>query len=336
MSAAQIMKRTLLLITLTTAANSATADQDNLPAPLSIKNQNPFIQIFGLPATQQARVSPPNNETVEVALDIANNSIIHETAGSEEITLDGETYRLSLTLRRGIGDGIEVGAELPLVAHSNGVMDNFIEGWHDAFGLTNNDRNKSTSNTLNYDYRRNGAAVMSFTQPNNGIGDIRLFAANKLSHNSAGALSLHASLKLPTGDAEQLHGSGAPDLALSIAHMRERWLSSLQLSTFLNGGLLFLGESDRFSAIQHRTVAFGSTGVIWDSHSLIDLKAQLDAHSAFYRSDLDQLGSRTLQLTVGGSIHFSPTARLDLGVGENLFTDTTPDFLINIAYKQNY
>lgn len=330
-------KRSFFLTTmLAVATNSAVADQDNPPAPFSIKNQNPFIQIFGLPTTQQARVLPLDGEAIEVVLDIANNSVINKKAGNEEITLDGETYRLSLILRHGVGNGMEVGAELPLVAHSNGVMDNFIEDWHDTFGLTNSERNKTTSNTLNYDYRRDGAAVLGFTQPNNGVGDIRLFAARKLFQNSEGALSLHASLKLPTGDADQLHGSGAADLALSAAHIRERWLSRWQLSTFINGGLLFLGESDQFSDIQNRTVAFGGAGVIWDSHSLIDLKAQIDAHSAFYRSDLDQLGSDTVQLTVGGSIHFSTTARLDLGVGENLLTDTTPDFLINIAYKQSY
>ena len=331
-----MIKHPLLLMMTATAINTTALAQDNLPAPFSIKNQNPFIQIFGLPATQQARLLPPNGEAIELAFDTANSSIIHETAGNETITLDGESYRLSLSLRHTISNGIEIGAELPLVGHHNGILDNFIEGWHDAVGLSNSNRIMSTSNTLNYEYRRNGEVVMGFSEPNNGFGDVRLFAATTLQQNSDSALSVHASLKLPTGDADQLHGSGAADLALSAAHMRERWLSRWQLSSFFNAGLLLLGKSDRFSDIQRHTVLFGATGIIWDSHSLIDLKAQLDAHTSFYHSDLNQLGTNTIQLTVGGSIHFSPTSRLDLGVGENLFTDTTPDFLINIAFKQQY
>lgn len=330
------MGKWVVLLLLTLAANSASAAADNPPAPFSIKNQNPFIQIFGLPTTQQARLLPADSQTVEVAFDIANSSAIDKHAGTEEVTLDGESYRLALTLRRAITNDIEVGAELPLVGHHNGVLDNFIEGWHDAFGLTNSQRTISPSNILTYDYRRDGVALTSITEPGNGLGDIRLFAARQLSRTPESALSLHASLKLPTGDAERLYGSGAPDLALSAAHLRQRWLSRWQLSTFLNGGLLLLGESDQFSAIQRRSVAFGSAGIIWDSHALIDLKAQLDGHSSVYHSDLDQLGSRTLQLTVGGSIHFNPSAQLDLGVGENLFTDTTPDFLTNIRYRQRY
>lgn len=318
------------------AAPGAALARENLPAPLSISNQNPFIQIFGLPATQTARLLPPGGSAAGVTFDLANNSTINKQAGVDEITLDGESYRLSLSLRRTMSNGIELGAELPLVGHHGGVMDNFIEGWHDTFGLTNSQRNQSPSNTLKYEYRHNGVVVMGFSESNNGVGDLRLFAARELYHTPEEALSLHATLKLPTGDADQLHGSGAADLALSAAHMKERWLSRWRLSTLLNGGVLLLGESDRFSERQRNAVLFGSTGIIWDSHGLIDLKAQLDVHSAFYRSDLEQLGSNTIQLTVGGSIHFSPAARLDLGVGENLFTDTTPDFLINIAFRQHY
>lgn len=317
-------------------SGAALAEQINPAAPFSIKNQNPFIQIFGLPPTQEARLLPAGGEALEVALDIANGSMVNKKAGSEALTLDGESYRLSLSLRQGLGNGYEIGAELPLVGHHNGVMDNFIEGWHDFFGLSNSQRNQSPSNVLEYHYRRDGETVMAIAEPANGLGDMRLFAARKLRHNSDGALSLHASLKLPTGSAADLHGSGAADLALSAAHLRERWLSRWRLSTALNGGLLLLGKSDRFAAIQRDAVLFGSGAIIWDSGRMIDLKAQLDLHTSFYRSELDQLGTDTLQLTVGGSIHFDPDTRLDLGVGENLFTDTTPDFLINIALKQRY
>ena len=87
---------------------------------------------------------------------------------------------------------------------------------------------------------------------------------------------------------------------------------------------------------QKRVVYYGSTGLIWHSGHLIDLKAQLDGHSRFYHNQLAQLGRDTIQLTVGGSIHFNHTTRLDIGVGENLFTDTTPDFLINLALKCGY
>ena len=304
-------------------------------APFSIKNLNPFIQVYGLPTTEPADLKLDKTYASMISLDIANNSILAQR-GNEEIILDGETYRLAYTFRYGLGHNSEIGFEIPLIAHSNGFLDNFIEGWHDFFGLTNEQRNKTPSNNLHYQYQVNNSQVINIETPSQGIGDIRLFVARQLNKTSDSAMSLHTGLKLPTGDAEQLHGSGATDLSVSLAYIKRDWLSSLELTTFANGGVLFLGQGDVLSDIQRDVVGFGSAGLIWDNSNVIDLKAQLDVHSSVYDSQLDQLGKKTVQLTVGGSVYINPTMRLDIGVGENLTTDTTPDFLINLALKINY
>ena len=304
-------------------------------APFSIKNQNPFIQIYGLPATEPAKLLKPGKRNTDVSLDLANSSVQFST-GNESITIDGETYRLALTLRIGANKDMEYGIELPFVAHSRGFMDNFIEGWHDAFGLSNAKRNATTSNTLRYEYQRNGVTLPGFTQPNEGVGDIRLYAAKQLHTGKTSALSAHVSIKLPTGKASRLRGSGGTDISMSLAHLKQRWLSSQQLTTFLNGGLLLPGDSDYFQEIQRDVVGFGSTGIVWRAGKRIDLKAQLDGHTSFYKSNLPQLGKYTIQLTIGGSVHLSSGARLDIALGENLFTDTTLDYLMNFAYKQQF
>ncbi len=312
-----------------------TASANNHATPFSIKNLNPFILVYGLPVTEAAELKTQGDHASAINLDIVNNSIL-TNRGNEAISLDGETYRLAYSYRYGLNANTEIGMEVPWITHNRGFMDNFIEGWHDAFGLTNSERDKTPSNSLNYQYSLNNTPVTTIDSATQGIGDIRLFAARQLQHTTGSALSLHLSLKLPSGDAKQLHGSGATDLSVSIAHIKRNWLSPLQLTSFANAGLIYLGKGDVLSNMQNSLVGFGSTGLIWDKHHLIDLKTQLDFHSSIYDSGLDQLGSNTVQLTVGGSIHFSPTTRLDLGVGENLLTDTTPDFIINLVLKNNY
>ena len=75
------MKFTLLLLTLIAATvNNTALANNNLPSPFAIKNQNPFIQIFGLPTTQPATLLPANNNAIEVAFNTANNSIINKIA----------------------------------------------------------------------------------------------------------------------------------------------------------------------------------------------------------------------------------------------------------------
>ena len=326
------MFRFVTIIACFICASISSVSAHQASSPFSIRNLNPFIQIYGIPATEPAELKTDQTWASALALDIANSSILTSEA-NESIILDGETYRLSITLRRGIDSKTELGVEVPLVAHSNGFMDNFIEGWHDAFGLTNAQRNKTTSNTLHYRYSINDMGVFEIDAPNEGIGDIRIFAARQLRKSASSALSVHTSLKLPTGDAEKLHGSGAADLSVSLAHIKRNWLTSLHLTSFTNGGLLLLGKGDVLANIQKNALLFGSTGVIWGHHPVIDLKAQLDFHSPVYNSGLNQLGNATIQLTVGGSVRLGSSTRLDVGVGENLLTDTTPDFLINLVLK---
>jgi len=313
----------------------AAASASNNATPFSIKNLNPFILVYGLPVTESAELKTSRTSASAISLDIVNNSML-TNRGNEAISLDGETYRLAYSYRYGLNDNTEIGLEVPVIAHSRGFLDNFIEAWHDSFGLTNSQRNVTPSNSLNYQYRLNDTPIVTIDSAAQGLGDIRLFAARQLQKTTNSALSLHLSLKLPSGDADRLLGSGATDLSASLAHIKRNWLSPLQLTSFANAGLIYLGKGDVLTNMQNRLAGFGSTGLIWDNHHLIDLKAQLDFHSSIYDSGLDQLGNNTIQLTIGGSIHFNHTTRLDLGVGENLLTDTTPDFTINLVLKNNH
>jgi len=256
---------------------------------------------------------------------------------NESISLDGETYRLALSVRRGLSDRLEVGIEVPLVLHRGGVLDDFIEGWHDALGLTNDERDKTPSNELDYSYRFQGQEAIAIRSGQQGLGDVRLFAATTLHRAEDGSreLSLHGSLKLPTGDSARLLGSGSTDLALSINAV-ERGLRSYRITGYGRLGLLASGDSDILATRQRHLVAFGSLGLSWRAGGHVDLKAQLDGHGSFYQSELPQLGSNSIQLTVGGTIYFGRATALDLALGENLFTDTIPDLHLNITVSHRF
>jgi len=50
----------------------------------------------------------------------------------------------------------------------------------------------------------------------------------------------------------------------------------------------------------------------------------MDLHTAFYDSELKQLGS-SMQLLAGGTARMPGNVLLDLGISEQLITDATPD-----------
>ncbi|MEJ2454539.1 MAG: DUF3187 family protein [Candidatus Thiodiazotropha sp.] len=315
----------------------AVAQQDLLSEPFSVRNQNPFIIVYGLPSAVPSELLTEDESSLQLQFDVSNNSKGSETP-EELIVLDGETYRLAMIYRRGLGHGWQASVELPVIAHGPGVMDNFIEDWHDIFGLSNSDRDPWPKNRLFFSYSRNGEIEAELTDGSTGLGDLQLQVSKQLAVSDTGRhLALHASLKLPTGDADRFQGSGGTDLALWFSGAAPTLIESWRVGGYLQAGLLLLDEGDLLPDQQRSVVWFGGGGVHWRAWPWLMLKAQLDAHSSFYDSELDQLGLRSVMLTVGGSIPVGGDAgAVDLAIGENLSTDTIPDFMINLAYRHRF
>ncbi|OGT21870.1 MAG: hypothetical protein A2V90_01120 [Gammaproteobacteria bacterium RBG_16_57_12] len=321
---------TLLLVTAPIYAHDVT--------PFYTADQNPFIQIFGLPYLETDAPLAQGGQRVRVALDITN-SIILGANHVESIEIDGETYRTTLVYRYGLGRGRELGFDLPYVSHEDGAFDHFIDDWHDTFGLSGRWREGRAYYLLNYSYQRDGVQHNYVTERRRGIGDMRLVGGLPLYRSEDDAARrgyLRAILKLPTGAAEDLLGSGAADAALSVSASDSGIFQAWHVTLFGAGGILWLGNGDVLPELQRSIVGFGSFGIGWRALSRLDLKLQVDMHSSFYRSELGALGASGIQLITGGSLSFANGLYFDLGVTENLTTDTTPDVVFNLALRKTF
>ena len=182
-----------------------------------LRNQHPFLHIYGLPALQQAILVERGQPDYSAVLSIVNNSEIKD-AETESIVLDGETYFADFRYRRRVHDRLEIGVDVPLVKHSQGFLDRMIYDWHDFWGISNSKRGEP-HNQLDYSYEINGSVQQQKTASSFGVGDIQLSAAMPLvTGGEAGSrhVSVRFSVKLPTGDSADIHGSGAADAALGI------------------------------------------------------------------------------------------------------------------------
>lgn len=299
--------------------------------PFLNANRNPFIQVYEPPAPGAVRPAA-GDWRAAVQLDLTSNSI-GEGEGTETIVLDGETYRAALTLAYGLSDRMEAGIVIPYLMHRRGVFDHFIERWHDTFGLSNRKRTAFARDQLEYSYA--GAdASQRLEGPAEGLGDIRLVLGFPLVAGGEGCeIALRASLKLPSGDAAKLLGSGGTDLALQLSARDDGLLRGWDTTLFWSAGILRLGAGEVLEPIRRDYVAIGSIGLGRPLTRNLSLKLQLDGHTSFYDSGLAALGSNTVQLTVGGQIGLSGKGSIDLGLVENLFTDTTPDLVFHMAWR---
>jgi len=307
--------------------------------PFRISNRSPVVQIFGLPAIGDSRVLRGGDRELALAFDLANH-FVDDSAGNERLVLDGETYRLALTGRMGVGNRLEIGFELPWIFQNGGFLDGFIEDYHRTFGLSQGGRDQTPKDRILFQYQRSGVNRVYVDRSNSGIGDVRLNGGVQLCGGEGEApfaLALRASLKLPTGESDDLHGSGSTDLALWLSASRGWNTGSGLWELFGGAGILGMTEGDVLPDQQKNAVAFGSVGAGWRPLQWLTLKVQFDGHTAFYRdSDLVELGSNAVQAVMGGTLHFSERTALDIGVAEDLIIKTSPDVVFHFALRHRF
>lgn len=324
-------------ILLPAACFSAAAGAADPPeAWFALRNQNPFLQIYGLPSFQGAELAGRGTWVFRAGIDVANHADAGETA-DESIVIDGESYYLELSARYGIGDRTELAIEIPVVAHRGGSLDGLIYDWHELLGISNTKRERP-HDVLEMGYR-NPATGLDFTLPGSatGLGDIRLSGAYILARRSTPTgldLSLRATLKVPTGDTAGLAGSGATDLALAVHASSAGWFGLERLRLAGTAGAIWLGESELFAQIQEDIVPFAGGSVSLSMGSRWELQGGVYAQGYFYDSALDELSGKSIQLGIGTNYRArSGKYIISLGFIEDVVGDTTPDFAFSVSIR---
>jgi hypothetical protein len=303
--------------------------------PLATSDQNVFIQLHTLPSPGEARAVGPGSVSLDWRFDLANQAHIEEPSGDERIVLDSESWRLGLQADWGLGDRLSVGLLLPLVWHHGGVLDRPIRAWHDLVGVSNARRRQFQDGELELAYFRDGIELQALRESSAGIGDLRLQADWRLREARPGSRSLvlRPGLKLPSGSTDRLHGSGGLDLSLQLMSTDLESLTAWNATLAWMIGGLWLGGSEVLEARRRDFVAVGSLSVS-RPFGRVRLLLQLDAHGPFYRSELDALGRAAVQLAGGIRFRRSDGGWLDLALIENLVTDPTPDFGLQLRWQQ--
>jgi hypothetical protein len=316
--------------------SAAAASNDH--ALFSTTDQNPFIQIYSLPSPAADPAPVKGGWTWNSRFDLASNSISEDAPNGEQIILDGETYRTTIALSYGLSERLTAAISIPLIAHSGGFLDGFVRDWHRLFGLSNERRNRFENHQLDFSYTGVGDERLVLQDRDRGLGDIRLSADWRLRHGEPGgrSLVLRPGLKLPTGTSGALRGSGSTDLSLQLLSDDQQTLAPWKMTVSWMLGGLWLGEGDVLDGLRRDLVAIGSIGVSRPVWQKLTARVQLDGHTAFYDSALQPLGASAVQITFGGSIDLAGAGRLDLAMVENLFTDTTPDFGLHLAWRGRF
>jgi len=293
-------------------------------------SQHVYNSVFGLPA-----VAPRLVQTLEwqVSLEHSNQFAGGRVSNGEVLRLDGETSRLDIRYRHRISSCWQLGISVPFVSHTQGRFDRAIDDWHTFFGFPDANRDGTDFNSLDYHYVDSNGIEHGVSQPQSGIGDAQVSLQRSLgciaSANATKAdATLRVGIKLPTGNPTELRGSGAFDVFADwqspVWSNHKRWFGGLSL------GILFNGQTDEFVR-QEAVAIYGSVGVQFVAHQNLRLIAQLDGHSAFYRSRLRELGDPAFNLALGLRYLAGKEYTYELSISEDAAIDTTPDIVARLA-----
>ena len=295
--------------------------------PFAASNMNPFSISHDALQAQSWHQADTDPYSLNLRIEMANFSI-QSANSTEKIILDGETYKTTLSLQYAFSERITAQLSLPYIHYSSGLLDNTIEQWHDAFGLSNVRRSDFASNRLHLEYLENGVSVIKQLKASHGPGDIRLSLAYRLTESTPAtpALSINLALKLPSGDPDRLTGNGATDWGISLHALQPNIGQHASLA--LVGGLGFnlLGQGEILAARQRNHSSAAYAGLHWTPLPRWQFTTQLQLQSASYDSELDELGKTSSQLLIGGLYRTAEDLYYQFAFGENLYTDATPDF----------
>jgi Protein of unknown function (DUF3187) len=304
--------------------------------PFAVTNQGPLAIPFGLPDSGHWRTVAPQTTTISLSVDLANTYTGAHSA-REQLLLDGESWRTTLSVRHGFGDRGEVGMELPCMGIGGGTFDGFIQGWHDTFGLPQGGRNSTPKGELHYRYLRDGTTRLDVTRSSSGLGDLQLTGGWQLLQTERTGMTLRGRIGLPTGDSDQLQGAGAFSGALWLTAGLEQPVSVGRLAVWGSLGGMVREKGDLLHDQQQQLVGYGSCGIGWAPAEVIDFKLQLNGNTPLYtNSDLTKLSGHGSVLTIGGSLHFSPTTSVDIGVSEDIHIGTAADVALHVCLQTQF
>ncbi|MDE0840642.1 MAG: DUF3187 family protein [Porticoccaceae bacterium] len=303
--------------------------------PLQYADMNALSMHFGGPWASAPAVLGRGQWQWQLSSDIGNTVQLEGSAEtSEQLLIDAETQRHMAIFEYGLGGDWNILLAVPYVRHSGGSLDGFIDDFHSALGFPSGPRAQRSADDFTISYRRDGALLVDIDQPQCGLGDVSLALTRDFSSAWEDPLSVGLRLKFPTGEADDLTGSGTYDAALwaSTSHALFGDVSHyLSLATVVvegRGGLLADMRNSAYGAATY--------GWAWRYSDLLEFKLQVDTRSAIYNhSRMRALGHSTAA-SIGGTLHLPRGYKLDIAVVEDIDVGTSPDVVFQLVLRHRW
>ncbi|MBX3236593.1 MAG: DUF3187 family protein [Nitrospiraceae bacterium] len=322
----------VLIVLSASAPSAALADGFG---PLPVRNFQAIQQLVLQMPGDRANVVKPG--TFDVRLELAEtSSIARDVTDQAQTTMKFETLRAGLFLRYGVNDRFEVGAEVPVLHRYRGFLEGAIMATERATTGLAPARNALMNVGYAYQVDRAGRTLFSGKEGGTGLGDISFFGKYQVLKETTvvPALSFRVGVKAPTGNREQIFGSGHPDAAVGLAMektLASRWIVYANVNgIFPTGHLAGLALYPVMSGL-------AAVEYLWSEN--LSFTAQFDYYSSpFHGTGTQTLDKGVTESAVGFSYRVARGLLWQVYGVENLdfITGSAADFTVSTLFTYRF
>lgn len=251
-----------------------------------------------------------------------------------QFVIDGEWMRAAASLSFLLTERFELGVQVPVLGRMSGFADGFIEGFHKALALGNGRRERYPRNRSIVHIRGPGGQHACWYGDQWGVSDVGLFASWTMTQGGrfAPRVSIGCAANLPTGDEDELLGSGSSVLGASVFLTKRieasRWL-------------LFLGSSAMYSdkkemaGIDLQNAQFTVLGGFeYECSNRLSLICQ-NLTTSPVAHDYYEFSKATHELVVGARVRGFLGGDCEIGLQENLLNfNNSADVGLHAAFRR--
>ncbi len=265
--------------------------------PLTVQTQNPLLGLFLQAPAESPHTLGSGHFRFEIQETFTNLFEREGSSNGNTLDLDMEIYKTALLFSYGLGERFEVGTKLPFLSFSGGIVDSFIQDYHNTFGFPNAGRDQVRNGRFSYNTRLSGRTYNP-QKTSFGLSNLELYFKTKILDEGkwAPALSFRSTLKIPTGKKSQGLGSGTVDTQFNLALEKSYKI----FHSYTNIGALFLGGMGELDSHLHNRIFTFSQSFEVQFCSIASVIAQIQGASPYFHdTDIASLDKIPLDLVIG-------------------------------------
>lgn len=273
----------------------------------------------------------------DIRLEAANTaSIARDQEEQADVTMKFETVRAGLFLRYGLTDRLEIGAEVPGYHRYRGFMEEPILGVERGTTGISPARKALRETAYAFNISNGGRTLFQGAKGATGLGDISFYGKYQLLKETSTlpALSVRVGVKAPTGDTDQVFGSGHPDAGVGLA-LDKTFATGWIVYANLNG----VFPTGQIAGLDLQPVISGLVAVeyLWTEN--FSITAQFDYFSPpFHGTGTRVLDKGVTESVIGVSYRLLPGLLWQVYGVENLdfITGSAADFTLSTVLTYRF